>query len=102
MMNINQDYQTSLRTPPYFDSNGGGDGGLKGGLVSWFVKPRTPKTPILMVRNEVEFVCESCAKNGRNESSGGKITEFSSRGHLNQLKRSSYDRVMIKTVNKAD
>ncbi|GJS69063.1 hypothetical protein Tco_0701904 [Tanacetum coccineum] len=32
MMNINQDYPTSSRTPPYFDSNGGGDGGLKGGL----------------------------------------------------------------------
>ncbi|GKE35855.1 hypothetical protein Tco_1455177, partial [Tanacetum coccineum] len=32
MMNINQDYPTSSRTPPYFDSNGGGNGGLKGGL----------------------------------------------------------------------
>ncbi|GJS01942.1 hypothetical protein Tco_0318450 [Tanacetum coccineum] len=32
MMNINQDYPTSSRTTPYFDSNGGGDGGLKGGL----------------------------------------------------------------------
>ncbi|GKC50859.1 reverse transcriptase domain-containing protein [Tanacetum coccineum] len=67
MMNINQDYPTSSRTPPYFDSNGGGDGGLKGHLVSWFVKSRTPKTPILMVPNEVEFVCESCVKNRRNE-----------------------------------
>ncbi|GJV53453.1 hypothetical protein Tco_1449194, partial [Tanacetum coccineum] len=32
MMSINQDYPTSSRTPPYFDSNDGGDGGLKGGL----------------------------------------------------------------------
>ncbi|GJU33158.1 beta-tubulin [Tanacetum coccineum] len=29
MMNFNQYYPTSLRTPPYFDSNVGGDGGLK-------------------------------------------------------------------------
>ncbi|GJW55470.1 putative reverse transcriptase domain-containing protein [Tanacetum coccineum] len=29
MMNFNQDYPTSSRTPPYFDSNGSGDGGLK-------------------------------------------------------------------------
>ncbi|GJY38968.1 hypothetical protein Tco_0425332 [Tanacetum coccineum] len=37
MMNINQDYPTSSRTPPYFDSNGGGDGGLKGGLDQRFL-----------------------------------------------------------------
>ncbi|GKD19494.1 putative reverse transcriptase domain-containing protein, partial [Tanacetum coccineum] len=37
MMNINQDYPTSLKTPPYFDSNGGGDGGLKGCLVPRFI-----------------------------------------------------------------
>ncbi|GJZ50357.1 hypothetical protein Tco_0604547 [Tanacetum coccineum] len=64
MMNINQDYPTSLRTSPYFDSNASGDGGLKGGLVSWFVKPRTPRTPILMVPNEVEFVYTAITKAG--------------------------------------
>nr|GEV81062.1 hypothetical protein [Tanacetum cinerariifolium] len=32
----------------------GGDGGLKRCLVSWFVKPRTPKTLLLCVLNELE------------------------------------------------
>ncbi|GJX92439.1 hypothetical protein Tco_0345765 [Tanacetum coccineum] len=31
-MNFNQDYPTSSRIPPYFDSNCGGDGGLKGSV----------------------------------------------------------------------
>nr|GEV41874.1 hypothetical protein [Tanacetum cinerariifolium] len=33
--------------------SGGGDGGLKGCLDSWFVKPRSQKMPILMVPNEL-------------------------------------------------
>ncbi|GJX80979.1 hypothetical protein Tco_0329128 [Tanacetum coccineum] len=32
--------------------SGGGDGGLKGCLDPWFVKPKSPKTPILSVLNE--------------------------------------------------
>ncbi|GJX98569.1 MAK10-like protein [Tanacetum coccineum] len=32
----------------------GGDGGLKEYLVSWFVKPKSPKTPTLSVLNELE------------------------------------------------
>ncbi|GJZ88395.1 hypothetical protein Tco_0660177 [Tanacetum coccineum] len=32
--------------------SGGGDGGLKGCLVPWFVKQRSPKTPILSVLDE--------------------------------------------------
>nr|GEV17128.1 reverse transcriptase zinc-binding domain-containing protein [Tanacetum cinerariifolium] len=32
--------------------NGGGDGGLKGCLGPWFVKPKSPKTPFLSVLNE--------------------------------------------------
>ncbi|GJZ10598.1 hypothetical protein Tco_0545357 [Tanacetum coccineum] len=32
--------------------SGGGDGGLKGCLVPWFVKPRSPKRPILSVLDE--------------------------------------------------
>ncbi|GKA12079.1 putative ribonuclease H-like domain-containing protein [Tanacetum coccineum] len=35
----------------------GGDGGLKGCLDPWFVKPRSPKTPFLSVLNELRFVC---------------------------------------------
>ncbi|GJU22712.1 retrovirus-related pol polyprotein from transposon TNT 1-94 [Tanacetum coccineum] len=35
------------------ESGVGGDGGLKGCLVPWFVKPRSPKTLILMVPNEL-------------------------------------------------
>ncbi|GJS85531.1 hypothetical protein Tco_0752072 [Tanacetum coccineum] len=37
MMNFNQDYPTSSITPPYFDSNGGGDDGLKDGLDQRFL-----------------------------------------------------------------
>ncbi|GJS53904.1 hypothetical protein Tco_0627266 [Tanacetum coccineum] len=47
MMNINQDYPTSSRTHPYFNFNGGGDGGLKGGLDQRFFKPLSSKTPFL-------------------------------------------------------
>nr|GEX78085.1 reverse transcriptase domain-containing protein [Tanacetum cinerariifolium] len=37
----------------------GGDGGLNGCLVPWFVKPRTPKTLLLSVLNEVGvYVCK--------------------------------------------
>ncbi|GJY28516.1 hypothetical protein Tco_0404283, partial [Tanacetum coccineum] len=40
--------------------SGGGDGGLKGCLDPWFVKPKSPKTPLLSVVNEWDlFVCEN-------------------------------------------
>ncbi|GJW15956.1 hypothetical protein Tco_0020089 [Tanacetum coccineum] len=59
MMNINQDYPTSSRTLPYFDSNGGGDGGLKGGLDQNFFKPLSSKTPFLSTRGvEVHLTVE--------------------------------------------
>ncbi|GKE52281.1 hypothetical protein Tco_1487437, partial [Tanacetum coccineum] len=40
--------------------SGGGDGGVKGCLDLWIVKPKSPKTPLLRVVNEWDlFVCEN-------------------------------------------
>ncbi|GJU08122.1 hypothetical protein Tco_1124552 [Tanacetum coccineum] len=47
LMNIKQNHPNSFKNTSNFDSNGGDDGVINGGLDQRFFKPLSPKTPIL-------------------------------------------------------
>nr|GEV04068.1 hypothetical protein [Tanacetum cinerariifolium] len=53
-------YEDGGESPENMVESGGGDGGLKGCLDRWFVKPRSPKTPILSGEIRLEKVVSEC------------------------------------------
>nr|GEX00283.1 hypothetical protein [Tanacetum cinerariifolium] len=53
-MNIKQSHLNSFKNTSNFDSNGGDDGVIIGGLDQWFFKPLSPKTPIPSSTHELE------------------------------------------------